>query len=65
MGFGQWRSISEGRTLPGTPVTAVWDGDQFQVFATDPSGSVYTARGSEHVGWSPWQSISEGQAHPG
>ena len=65
MGFGQWRSISEGRTLPGTPVTAVLDGDQFQVFATDPSGSVYTARGSEHAGWSPWRSVSEGQAHPG
>jgi phospholipase C len=46
-------------------VTALLDGELFQVFVSDPAGGIYTARGSSQAGWGPWQSVSEGGTAPG
>src|SRR5206468_432015 len=41
-GFGGWGSVSEGRSTPGAPVTAVPWGDRIALFIADPSGRIHT-----------------------
>ncbi len=41
-GFGPWASVSEGRSMPGAPVTAVPWGNRFALFIADPNGGIYS-----------------------
>jgi hypothetical protein len=63
-----WTSVSEGRSTPGAPVTAVEMRNQpgrFALFLADPNGGVYTTSGNAQDGWAPWSSVSEGRSAPG
>ena len=61
-----WTSVSEGRSTPGAPVTAVVIGqDRVALFLADSNGGVYTTSGNATVGWQPWTSVSEGSSRPG
>ena len=61
-----WTSVSEGRSTPGAPVTAVVTGpNRVALFLADPSGGIYTTSGSAAGGWAPWTSVSEGRSTPG
>ena len=59
-------SVSEGRTMPGAPVTAVVrNPGVVSLFLADPAGGVYAAEGNPADGWGPWASVSEGRTMPG
>jgi hypothetical protein len=48
-GFGPWASVSEGRTVPGAPVSAValpGQAGRVALFLADPGGGVFTTSGS-------------------
>jgi hypothetical protein len=61
-----WTSVSEGRSTPGAPITAVVTGlDRVALFVADPNGGVYTTSGSAGAGWGPWTSVSQGRSTPG
>jgi hypothetical protein len=60
-----WSSVSEGRSMPGAPVTAVPWKNGFALFLADPNGGVYTATGNPQIGWGLWTSVSEGRSAPG
>jgi hypothetical protein len=72
-GFGGWRSVSEGSTTPGAPVTAVTQGNNVALFIADPNGGVYTASGdpnyeADHgpfAGFGGWGSVSQVSTMPG
>jgi 3'-phosphoadenosine 5'-phosphosulfate (PAPS) 3'-phosphatase len=61
-----WTSVSEGRSTPGAPVTAVVTGpNRVTLFLADPGGGVFTTSGSYEASWGPWRSVSEGSTTPG
>jgi len=62
---GPWASVSEGKSTPGAPVTAVPWGNRIAVFLADPNGGIYTAAGDPQAGFGPWASVSEGRSTPG
>jgi len=67
-GWAPWTSVSEGRTAPGSPVTAVASTrhlGRFALFVADPNGGIYTTSGNAEDGWAPWTSVSEGRTAPG
>jgi hypothetical protein len=72
-GFGRWRSVSEGSSTPGGPVTAIPWGNNIALFLADPNGGIYTALGdpnyaADHgnfAGFGRWRSVSEGSSTPG
>src|SRR6266446_6535979 len=64
-GFGPWRSVSEGSSTPGGPVTAVPWGSGFALFLADPNGGIYTAAGDPHAGFGPWGFVVDGLTAPG
>ena len=64
-GWGPWRSVAEGATVPGATVTPVRDGDgQVSLFVTDPAGGIYTNRGRGET-WGSWTGVSQGSSIPG
>jgi hypothetical protein len=41
-GWDQWRTVSEGSTMPGAPITAVvTDRDHITLLLADPGGGVF------------------------
>jgi hypothetical protein len=65
LNFGPWASVSEGRSTPGGPVTAVPWGQQIALFLADSNGGVYATGGDPQGGFGPWASVSEGRTTPG
>ena len=63
--WGPWASVSEGRSTPGAPITAVPWGQRIALFLADPNGGVYTTGGDPQGGFGPWASVSEGRSTPG
>ena len=61
-----WRSVAEGQSTPGAPVTAVrTDDGRVAVFLADPGGGIFAAVGSYEQGWGQWCRVAEGQSTPG
>ena len=61
-----WRSVAEGQSTPGAPVTAVrTDDGRVAVFLADPGGGIFAAVGSYEQGWGQWCPVAEGQSTPG
>jgi hypothetical protein len=56
--------VSEGRSTPGAPVSAVSHdyaqptGQKFHLFITDPNGGIYTIIGDPQAGFELWQNVS-------
>jgi hypothetical protein len=66
LGPPRWTSVSEGKSTPGAPITAIVTGtNQVTLFLADPEGGVYTTSGNATDGWAPWSSVSEGRSRPG
>jgi pimeloyl-ACP methyl ester carboxylesterase len=69
--FWNWKSVSQGRTMPGAQVTAMpisGRGGQLvsiALFVADPLGGVFTAVGDPQIGFGNWTSVSQGQTMPG
>jgi hypothetical protein len=66
--WSRWINPAEGRSSPGSPITAVpiaTAPGQFALFIADPGGYIYTASGNAQVGWGEWSWVAKGQAAPG
>ena len=62
----QWRSVSEGSSIPGAAVTAIATGnDRVALFIADARGGIYTTSGNTTSEWRPWANVSEGSTRPG
>jgi len=61
----EWKTVSQGSTTPGAPVTAVPWGERFAVFVADPGGGVYATGGDPQGGFGPWANVSQGSTTPG
>jgi hypothetical protein len=59
------RTVSDGRAVPGSPITAVPWRQSFALFVADPNGGIYTTGGDPQAGFGPWTSVSEGASTPG
>ena len=65
-GWSPWRSVSQGRTLPGARISAVVTAPgRIALFLADPGGGVYTASRDAGGPRGPWSSFSEGRTVPG
>jgi hypothetical protein len=65
-GWRRWKPVSEGRTAPGTTVTAVLDQwPRYALFIANPNGEVFTTSGSTKDGWGEWSRIPFGLTAPG
>jgi hypothetical protein len=62
---GNWASVSQGQTVPGSPVTALTSGQGFTVLITDPSGGIVTATGDPEQGFGSWANVEGITAKPG
>lgn len=61
----QWKHVSEGKTIPGAPVTAVYlPTGKIQLFIANPTGVVLTSLSSVGI-WTDWTDVSEGKTTPG
>jgi hypothetical protein len=59
--------VSEGRTTPGGPVTALSPniGSPITLFLTDPNGGIYKTSGDPQKNWDPWSYVPGITAAPG
>jgi hypothetical protein len=67
-GWTGWSTVSQGKTLPGAPVTAVPLSNppgHFALFLADPGGGVFTASGNARDGWTGWSNVALGQTRSG
>ena len=65
-----WKTVSQGSTTPGAPVTAVPWGERFAMFVADPGGGVYATGGTPPTqnapeSWGSWGTVSQGSTTPG
>jgi hypothetical protein len=61
-----WTTASEGRSIPGAPITAVVTSpNQITLFLSDPGGVIFTTSGNASEGWQPWTTVSGGVSTPG
>src|SRR6266545_3852457 len=61
-----WTSVSEGKSTPGAPITAVLAApNRVALFVADLQGGIFTTSGNVDDGWRPWTSVSEGRSTPG
>ncbi len=66
----EWKTVAQGATTPGAPVTAVPWGEEFALFVADRGGEVFATGGAPPTqrapeSWGPWATVRQGSTTPG
>ena len=62
VGFAHWKSVAEGRTIPGGSITAALSARapaSISLFLADPNGRIFSITGDPSKSFGDWMSVSQ------
>jgi hypothetical protein len=62
-GWGPWRNVSEGSTIPGGYIAAVLFRGRLHIFLADRAGGIYANAGTYDGGWGPGGTCLKARRH--